>query len=406
MVASMAMAPAGLRLALPAKAPSRRLVAAARQVVCQAGRGPQRTNAAAADAPVLSEVPKDGSAARDIMVPEWAGMSYDAQYDDIFSKPLNLRKATPKPDPDAQGTVPGAKRIPFSDVYAKPRSKLFFGREYTAKDKMYLGYMALVHAGALLAPFYFSWGNLAMFMGMYFITGCLGITLSYHRQLSHRSFTTPKWLEYVFAYCGVMAVQGDPLEWVSCHRYHHLHCETPLDPHSVYEGFWWSHMGWLLDDRATQQRVFDTSNAQDMAKDPFYRHLSKHYTWHVVGQFLAIYLLGGWEALLWAGCLRTVWVYHITWFVNSAAHAWGDQEFNTGDQSRNNWWVGLLAFGEGWHNNHHAFEFSARHGLKDGQADMTWMVIRSLQKLGLATNVKLPTEKQMDRMRIKPAVSA
>lgn len=173
-----------------------------------------------------------------------------------------------------------------------------------------------------------------------------------------------------------------------------------------------------------------------MAADPFYQHLNKHYTWHVVGQFAAIFLLGGWEGLIWAGCLRTVWVYHITWFVNSAAHAWGYQDYRTGapwagwggaggarclaaawpravpaaaeaaaatpphpacrrasshrlpadpcctpcptaarpagDQSRNNWWVGLLGFGEGWHNNHHAFEFSARHGLEPYQYDMTW----------------------------------
>jgi fatty-acid desaturase len=247
---------------------------------------------------------------------------------------------------------------------------------------------------------------------MYFITGCLGITLSFHRQLTHRSFTTPKWLERVFAYCGVMSVQGDPLEWVSCHRYHHLHCETPLDPHSVYEGFWWSHMGWLLDDSATQTRVCDTSNASgawcgrplcvlsmpcvmckrsavagatvqwrgrhqgvtagsrcsvllwqhlctltatcsscqqvdcliaaalphaclptDIAKDPFYAHLREHYTWHVVGMFAAIFALGGWGSLLWAGCLRTVWVYHITWFVNSASHVWGSQTYNTGELS-------------------------------------------------------------------------
>ena len=190
-----------------------------------------------------------------------------------------------------------------------------------------------------------------------------------------------------------------------------------------------------------------------MAKDPFYQHLAKHYTWHVVGQFAAIYLLGGLPALLWAGCLRTVWVYHITWFVNSAAHVWGYQDYNTGaprvvggwwlvlvggsvgwgirglgqgekasqcqnflpahpparpdrrpaaagDQSRNNWWVGILGFGEGWHNNHHAFEFSARHGLKDNQWDMTWVVISQLQRWGLATDVKLPTEKQKARLAL------
>lgn len=390
---------AGLGAALPAKPRLAARQSVQRLVRAQAARNADtKTNAAAVD--VLTTAPSDGTAVGEIMVPEWANMSYDAQYDDIFSKPLNLKKVTPKPDPKAQAKAPGARPIPFSDVYGKPRTKLFFNREYTAKDKIYLGYMAAVHLGALLAPFTFSWSNFAMFMGMYFITGCFGITLSYHRQLTHRSFTTPKWLEYIFAYCGVMSVQGDPLEWVSCHRYHHLHCETPLDPHSVYEGFWWSHMGWLLDDQATQSRVFDTSNAKDMANDPFYAHLNKHYTWHVVGQFLALYLLGGWDALIWAGCLRVVWVYHITWFVNSAAHAWGYQDYETGDQSRNNWWVGLLGFGEGWHNNHHAFEFSARHGLEDYQWDMTWVVIKQLQKWGLASNIKLPSEKQKERLRL------
>jgi stearoyl-CoA desaturase (delta-9 desaturase) len=374
--------------------------APARLITCQAARDNTRTSAAAAEPLTLEQ-----GATGEITVPEWAGMSYDAQYDDIFSKPLNLRKVTPKPDPEAQAQVPGARPVPFSDVYAKPKSRLFFNREFTAKDKMYMGYMAFIHIGALAAPFFFSWANVAEFLLMYFITGCLGITLSYHRQLTHRSFTTPKWLERVLAYCGVMAVQGDPLEWVSCHRYHHLHCETPLDPHSVYEGFWWSHMGWLLDDRATQSRVHDTSNATDISRDPFYAHLSKHYGLHVVGMFVAIFLLGGLDSLLWAGCLRCAWVYHITWFVNSAAHVWGTQEYETGDQSRNNWWVGLLAFGEGWHNNHHAFEFSARHGLKDSQWDMTWQVIRFLNWLGLADNVKLPTERQLERLRLPNAAA-
>lgn len=378
--------------------------ASPRLISCQAARDNTRISAAALDAPAVA-APKDGTTG-EIVVPEWAGMSYDAQYDDIFSKPLNLRKITPKPDPEAQAQVDGARKVPFSSVFSKPRSRLFFNREFTAKDKGYVAYMTLVHLGALAAPFFFSWTHVAEFFVMYFITGCLGITLSFHRQLTHRSFTTPKWLERVFAYCGVMSVQGDPLEWVSCHRYHHLHCETPLDPHSVYEGFWWSHMGWLLDDSATQTRVCDTSNASDIAKDPFYAHLREHYTWHVVGMFAAIFALGGWGSLLWAGCLRTVWVYHITWFVNSASHVWGSQTYNTGDQSRNNWWVGLLAFGEGWHNNHHAFEFSARHGLEDSQWDMTWQVVRLLGWLGLATNIKLPTETQKERLRIPDAAAA
>jgi stearoyl-CoA desaturase (delta-9 desaturase) len=189
--------------------------------------------------------------------------------------------------------------------------------------------------------------------------------------------------------------------------YHHLHTDTPLDPHSPYEGFWWSHMGWLLDNRATVERVYDRKNAADMEAQPFYRWIRDTYGWHVVAQFAALYALGGLGAVVWGGALRMVWVYHITWFVNSASHVWGYQDYATGDQSRNNWWVALLAFGEGWHNVHHAFEYSARHGLDHWwQVDMTWYVIVLLQKLGLATNVKLPTEKQKARLRIaKPAAA-
>ena len=134
----------------------------------------------------------------------------------------------------------------LSDVFATLKRKLF-RRDWAATDKTYAAFMAVIHGMCLLAPFTFSWSMFTLFVVTYILTGCLGITLSFHRQLSHRSFATPKWLEYALAYCGVMAVQGDPIEWASSHRYHHLHTDTPLDPHSPYEGFWWSHMGWLLD---------------------------------------------------------------------------------------------------------------------------------------------------------------
>ncbi|KAK9851666.1 hypothetical protein WJX84_002952 [Apatococcus fuscideae] len=196
------------------------------------------------------------------------------------------------------------------------------------------------------------------------------------------------------------AKKGDPIEWASSHRYHHLHTDTPLDPHSPYEGFWWSHMGWLLDNKATLDRVGTRGNTTDLEAQPFYTWIQKTYSWHVVAQLAGLFLLGGLPALVWGGALRIAWVYHITWFVNSASHCWGRQTYNTGDLSRNNWWVGLLAFGEGWHNNHHAFEFSARHGLKWWQVDTTWMVIRTFQLLGLAQNVKLPTEKQKARLAL------
>jgi stearoyl-CoA desaturase (delta-9 desaturase) len=237
-----------------------------------------------------------------------------------------------------------------------------------------------------------------LFLGTGVLSGWLGVDLSYHRQLSHRSFRTPKWLEYAFAYCGVIAAQGGPAEWVSNHLHHHRHCDTPLDVHSPCEGFWWAHMGWLFYHKIIMERVGDRSNAMDMYKDPFYKHLEKYSPLHVAGQLALWYALGGLPALVWGGALRIVCVYHITFFVNSAAHVWGDQTYNTGDLSRNNWWLGILAFGGGWHNNHHAFEWSARHGLEWWQFDMTWLLIKFLETCGLATNIKLPSEKQKARL--------
>lgn len=168
----------------------------------------------------------------------------------LFSKPLQVKKPVAKPNKEAQSEEPGSSKVLLSDVHAVGKKPLWM-RPWAGLDVSYAVFMVVMHGLALLAPFTFSWPNLWLFATTYFITGCLGITLSYHRQLSHKSFTTPKWLEYVLAYCGVLACQGDPTEWVSCHRYHHLHTDTPLDPHSPYEGFWWSHMGWLLDNKVS-----------------------------------------------------------------------------------------------------------------------------------------------------------
>ena len=307
----------------------------------------------------------------------------------------------------AKGTWEGVKpvkKVLFSDVLYSPKREAFL-RKWVPTDITYASFIGVMHLGCLLAPFTFTWSAFNCFLVMYFITGCLGITLSYHRQLSHKSFNTPKWLEYTLAYCGAMAVQGDPLEWASSHRHHHQHCDTPKDPHTPYEGFWWSHCGWLLDNEATLKRVGDRSNAQEIAAQPFYRWLEKTYIWHVVAWAAAFYAAGGLPWLVWGFCVRTCWVYHITWAVNSVAHVWGSQTYNTGDLSRNNWWIGILAFGEGWHNNHHAFEFSARHGLEWWQIDMTWMCVCVLKFFGLADKVKLPKQAQLDKMRIKPAAA-
>lgn len=156
---------------------------------------------------------------------EFSSLSYNQQYEQLFQQsPLPLKSVIPKPNKEAQANEPGAKKVVLSDVYGLPKKPLFTNRAYNEKDKAYIGWMTFVHGLALLAPFTFSWSNFALFLGMYFVTGCLGITLSFHRQLAHKSFQTPKWLEYALSYCGVLAVEGDPMEWVSAHRYHHLHC--------------------------------------------------------------------------------------------------------------------------------------------------------------------------------------
>lgn len=295
-------------------------------------------------------------------------------------------------------------KIWLSDVVVKRRRNYFKNRQWTSKDLTYAGFMIFMHGLCLFAPATFSWEAVGVFMGLYVITGMLGITLSYHRNLSHKSFKVPKWLEYTFAYCGVQAVQGDPTEWVSAHRYHHQHCDTENDPHTPYEGFWHSHMGWLLDDAQTQERVGARNNVSDMEKDPFYNFIEKTYPIHPMLLAAALYAVGGFPYIVWGMAVRTVWVYHITWFVNSASHVWGSQKWNTGDLSRNNWWVALLAFGEGWHNNHHAFEYSARHGLEWWQLDPTWWVIRGLEAVGLATKVKLPRKDHMEKLAFKPTL--
>jgi stearoyl-CoA desaturase (delta-9 desaturase) len=184
-------------------------------------------------------------------VSQLAGLSYSKQYDHIYAtqQPLNIKQAVPKPNKEAQASEPGSWRLLASDVHAVTKRPLFLGREWNNVDIAYAAFIGGMHLLACLAPLTFSWEMVGLFFASYFVSGCLGITLSYHRQLSHRSFQTPKWLEYVLAYCGVLAVQGDPMEWVSSHRYHHLHTDTPLDPHSPYEGFWWSHAGWLLDNK-------------------------------------------------------------------------------------------------------------------------------------------------------------
>mmetsp|Transcript_65662 Transcript_65662/g.156956 ORF Transcript_65662/g.156956 Transcript_65662/m.156956 type:complete len:398 (-) Transcript_65662:99-1292(-) len=284
----------------------------------------------------------------------------------------------------------------FWNFVVNPRK--YLAREWKGKDIGYAAFFTIMHAGAAMAPFFFTWPAFFTFLVGYLITGMFGITLSYHRQLAHLSFKTPKWLEYIFAYCGVLALQSHPINWVSSHRHHHGGTETEHDVHSPLDGFWWSHMGWLMDREGTWMRE-NKKNAKDLRSQWYYRFLAKTYPLHaIVMPIVGLYAMGGLPFLLWGFFFRVCWVWHVTWAVNSVSHVWGFKDWNTADNSMNNWAVGVLAFGEGWHNNHHAFETSCRHGLKWWQVDFTWYTIKMLSFLGLASNLKYPSPAKMEKL--------
>jgi stearoyl-CoA desaturase (delta-9 desaturase) len=251
--------------------------------------------------------------------------------------------------------------------------------------------IVLIHAGALLAPFTFTWSGLWVFVALQFVTGLIGITLCYHRLLAHRSFQVPKWLEYVLTVCGALALQGGPIKWVATHRVHHAYSDRPQDPHSPTRGFWWAHMLWLFAyDEVLDHPTKCQGYAPDLARDKVHRFIERTQALQAILLGVALYAAGGLSWLVWGGFLRLVFVYHITWLVNSAAHLWGYQSFDTNEGSTNNWWVALLAYGEGWHNNHHAFLHSAAHGLRWWELDLTYLTIRILGWMHLASRIRLP----------------
>jgi stearoyl-CoA desaturase (delta-9 desaturase) len=250
-------------------------------------------------------------------------------------------------------------------------------------------YMATIHFLALFAflPGNFSWRAVGVTLFLYWLTACIGITLGYHRLVSHRSFETPKWLEYFLVFCGTLACEGGPISWVGLHRIHHKFSDHDGDPHDSNKGFWWSHMGWMFIKNPANKDV--PKYTKDIQNDPFYLFCEKYFIPIQVVLGLLLFWWGGWSLVIWGIFLRLVLVFHVTWFVNSATHKFGYVSHESHDHSRNCWWVALLTFGEGWHNNHHAFQYSARHGLAWWEIDLTWFTIKILEFLGLAKNIKL-----------------
>ncbi len=262
-------------------------------------------------------------------------------------------------------------------------------------------WLAVMHVGAVAALFHFTWAGFFTFLALHFVTACLGVTLGYHRLFTHGSFKVVPPLKYFFAMCGMMSAEGSPAFWVATHRKHHALSDQEGDPHSPLHGFWWSHLLWLHP-RKTNAEVTAMLKrwAPDIWKDPGHRIMHYLYPVLLIGSGFALYFAGqyllggiGLSMVLWGLCLRMTVVYHGTWFVNSATHVWGYRNYTTRDQSRNLWWVALLAYGEGWHNNHHAYQRLARHGHRWWEVDVTYYVIWTLKKLRLASGVQdqLPT---------------
>ena len=250
----------------------------------------------------------------------------------------------------------------------------------------------LMHAGAIGALFFFSWTSLAVTIVLYWMATGLGISMGYHRLHTHRSYHSPLWMEYFFALCGTLTLEGGPIFWVATHRIHHQNSDKPGDPHSPRDGAWSSHIGWLLVGESNHNDTRAMAKyAPDLAKRPFYVWLNTYHWLPIFGLAGILFAIGGLPLVLWGVFMRVTFGWHATWLVNSATHMWGGRRFATRDDSRNNWWVALITFGEGWHNNHHAHPTSARHGLTWYEFDISWIQIKLLRFLGVIQRVKVAT---------------
>ena len=265
------------------------------------------------------------------------------------------------------------------------------------------------HALAVLAfvPIYFNWTGVIVAIVTARLSGLLGINVCYHRLLTHRGFKCPKWLEHLMVVIAICCVQDTPARWVAVHRRHHQHADDQPDPHSPLVNFFWGHIGWVLFKNPELSRLgIYERYAKDILRDRFYVKLERNAAQlKIIGaQWLVFFIAGfiaGWlttdtlkdaalfggSIMLWGVAVRTVFVWHQTWAVNSITHLWGYRNYDTDEDSRNNWFVGLLAHGEGWHNNHHAYPRSARHGHRWWEFDTTYLTIRLFEKLGLAHDV-------------------
>jgi stearoyl-CoA desaturase (delta-9 desaturase) len=277
--------------------------------------------------------------------------------------------------------------------------------------------LGILSAMGLLWGVAFHWADLLLLAGFYVLCA-FGTTIGFHRYFTHRGFTTRKPVEAVLAILGSMTMQGPLTQWVTDHRKHHALSDKPGDPHSPHvghgdgawgavRGFVHSHVGWLFDNLGMEQ---GRAYGRDLYENRLVRTIDRLYLLWVVLTLGLPFLLGyavggtmmaGFEGLVWGGLIRIFLYQHATFSVNSICHMFGRKDYRSRDEARNNWLVALLVFGEGWHNNHHAFPASPRHGLHRWQVDVSWWVIRGMEKLRLAWDVKVPDAEQLERRRVR-----
>jgi fatty-acid desaturase len=252
-------------------------------------------------------------------------------------------------------------------------------------------WLGLAHFLVIVALFHFTLNALWVCLFGVFVLSPLGVNLGFHRLLTHRSLKAPQWLEYTLVTLGAVLGGGPPLHWVAEHRLHHRFSDTPSDPHNAGRGFWYSHVGHLF-----FHKDFEDNEEQwmkyvpELSSNRYYLFLNRAWIPLSILTLVPLYLLGGMPFVLWGGFVRAVTMLHLTWFVNSASHLWGYRTYKNKKFARNCWWVGLLAAGEGWHNNHHESPTSAAHGHRWWEIDTTYYLICLLEKMGLATQVKRP----------------
>ena len=250
--------------------------------------------------------------------------------------------------------------------------------------------LAGLHIGAFAAFFVFSWKSFFVALALHWVAVGWGISLGYHRLHTHQSYQCPRWLEYFFAICGTMTLEGGPMFWVGTHRVHHAKSDKDGDPHSPREGTFWSHMGWIVFGETNHNNSqFMAKHAPDLARHKFYWWLNTYHWIPVVATGIALLVFGGVPMFLWGFCLRIVYGLHCTWLINSATHIFGSRRFETSDDSRNSFILAVLTFGEGWHNNHHAHQTSARHGMLWYEFDISWITLKILKSVGLVWGVRL-----------------